>query len=135
MNLESFSALDEEIKKEDWERTPACVKRLLAFLLNDFLERLRALEEEQVWSAIERDESNDDQSEEEAETQNTPEQELHCSFCWKKESEVLKMMASLGACICNECVEICNQIIEDDQITSEKLASAGKQLSTEASFE
>lgn len=126
MNFESFSALDDEIKKEDWERTPASVKRLLEFLLNDFLERLSALEEERVLSAIESDESILGPSQEEDNAGIAPEQELYCSFCWKKESEVLKVIASLGACICNECVEICNQLIEDDQITRDELGCIGK---------
>jgi ATP-dependent protease Clp ATPase subunit len=39
---------------------------------------------------------------------------LTCSFCNKCQSEVAKLVAGPGVHICNECVELCNQIITLD---------------------
>ena len=40
---------------------------------------------------------------------------LHCSFCTKAQHEVRKIIAGNGAHICDECVELCNDIISDDE--------------------
>ncbi len=37
-----------------------------------------------------------------------------CSFCGKSQAEVHKMIAGNGVFICNECVDLCNTIIEDE---------------------
>ncbi|MDK2896392.1 MAG: ATP-dependent Clp protease ATP-binding subunit ClpX [Candidatus Atribacteria bacterium] len=39
---------------------------------------------------------------------------LCCSFCGKSQSEVRKLIAGPGVYICNDCVELCNEIIKDD---------------------
>ena len=36
----------------------------------------------------------------------------YCNFCGKTEAEVSKLIAGATANICNECVELCNDIIE-----------------------
>lgn len=36
---------------------------------------------------------------------------LTCSFCNKDQSEVAKLVAGPGVYICNECIDLCNQII------------------------
>lgn len=36
---------------------------------------------------------------------------LTCSFCNKAQSEIAKLVAGPGVYICNECVDLCNQII------------------------
>lgn len=36
-----------------------------------------------------------------------------CSFCLKPDSEVLKLVAGQGVSICNECVDLCSQIISN----------------------
>ncbi|WP_022855913.1 ATP-dependent Clp protease ATP-binding subunit ClpX [Thermodesulfobacterium thermophilum] len=41
-------------------------------------------------------------------------QELRCSFCGKPQSEVRKLIAGSSAYICNECVELCNEILEEE---------------------
>jgi len=41
---------------------------------------------------------------------------LYCSFCGKSQTEVAKLIAGPTVYICNECVSICNEIIEDDKI-------------------
>jgi hypothetical protein len=38
---------------------------------------------------------------------------LRCSFCGKAKSEVDKLVAGPGVYICNECVDLCNEIIVD----------------------
>lgn len=38
---------------------------------------------------------------------------LHCSFCHKSHHEVEKLIAGDGVHICNECVELCNEILGD----------------------
>ena len=40
--------------------------------------------------------------------------ELHCSFCGKSESEVQKLISGPGVYICDECVSLCNGILEGD---------------------
>ena len=37
-----------------------------------------------------------------------------CSFCGKTQDQVVKLIAGPGAYICNECIELCNDIIEED---------------------
>src|ERR1041385_4263293 len=43
---------------------------------------------------------------------------LRCSFCGKSQNEVKKLIAGPGVYICNECIDICNEIISDDDQTS-----------------
>lgn len=38
-----------------------------------------------------------------------------CSFCGKTQAQVDKLIAGAGVFICNECIELCNQIIEEDE--------------------
>ena len=37
--------------------------------------------------------------------------DLLCSFCGKSQGEVKKLIASYGVYICDECIELCNDII------------------------
>ena len=39
---------------------------------------------------------------------------LRCSFCNKTQDQVRKLIAGPGAYICDECVEICTEIIEEE---------------------
>ncbi len=39
---------------------------------------------------------------------------LHCSFCRKGESEVRKLISGTEAFICDECVQICNDILAEE---------------------
>ena len=39
---------------------------------------------------------------------------LHCSFCGKSQDEVKKLIAGPSVYICNECVDLCNEIIEEE---------------------
>lgn len=39
---------------------------------------------------------------------------LHCSFCGKSQDEVKKLIAGPMVYICDECIELCNEIIQDE---------------------
>src|SRR4030065_1089636 len=42
-----------------------------------------------------------------------------CSFCNKSQSEVKKLIAGPSAFICDECIELCSEIIEKDLVEEE----------------
>ena len=46
-----------------------------------------------------------------------PEELLTCSFCGKSQNDVRKLIAGPGVYVCNECIDICNEIINDDERT------------------
>ena len=50
---------------------------------------------------------------------------LKCSFCGKSQKQVQQLIAGPGVYICDECVELCNEIIE------ERLAEAGEETVSE----
>lgn len=50
---------------------------------------------------------------------------LKCSFCGKSQKQVQQLIAGPGVYICDECVELCNEIIE------ERLAEAGEEAPSE----
>jgi ATP-dependent Clp protease ATP-binding subunit ClpX len=39
---------------------------------------------------------------------------LYCSFCGKSQHEVRKLIAGPSVYVCDECVELCNDIIKDE---------------------
>jgi hypothetical protein len=39
---------------------------------------------------------------------------LRCSFCAKSQFDVVKLVAGPGVFICNECIDLCNQIITEE---------------------
>ena len=39
---------------------------------------------------------------------------LKCSFCGKTQKQVKKLIAGPGVYICDECIELCNEILEDE---------------------
>jgi len=40
--------------------------------------------------------------------------QLKCSFCGKQQEQVKKLVAGPGVYICDECIELCNEIIEEE---------------------
>ncbi|MEW6725085.1 MAG: ATP-dependent protease ATP-binding subunit ClpX [Bacillota bacterium] len=40
--------------------------------------------------------------------------QLKCSFCGKAQDQVKRLVAGPGVYICDECIELCNEIMEDD---------------------
>jgi len=45
------------------------------------------------------------------------EETLRCSFCGKSQKEVEKLIAGNEVYICDECVSLCNEIIEEERFT------------------
>jgi ATP-dependent protease Clp ATPase subunit len=39
---------------------------------------------------------------------------LKCSFCGESQHQVVKLIAGPGVYICDECIELCNQIIVEE---------------------
>jgi ATP-dependent Clp protease ATP-binding subunit ClpX len=39
---------------------------------------------------------------------------LKCSFCGKSQEQVRKLIAGPGVYICDECVELCNEILDEE---------------------
>src|SRR4029078_5829057 len=51
---------------------------------------------------------------------------LYCSFCGKSQHEVRKLIAGPSVFICDECVELCNDIIREE--LEDKAAAARSHL-------
>jgi len=51
---------------------------------------------------------------------------LYCSFCGKSQHEVKKLIAGPSVFICDECIELCNDIIRDEAPTEVGGAKAAK---------
>jgi ATP-dependent Clp protease ATP-binding subunit ClpX len=58
------------------------------------------------------------------EKKSTSEKLLYCSFCGKSQHEVKKLIAGPSVFICDECIELCNEIIRDE--TAEGLSPQTK---------
>jgi ATP-dependent Clp protease ATP-binding subunit ClpX len=51
---------------------------------------------------------------------------LSCNFCGKSQKEVKKLIAGPGTYICDECIELCNDIIYEDSLKSQAKTSVEK---------
>ncbi len=51
---------------------------------------------------------------------------LYCSFCGKSQHEVKKLIAGPSVFICDECIELCNDIIRDETPPEAAPSKAGK---------
>ncbi len=59
------------------------------------------------------------------------EKTLYCSFCGKSQHEVKKLIAGPSVFVCDECIELCNEIIRDEvPVPTESLSN--KELPTPA---
>ena len=47
-------------------------------------------------------------------------EKLHCSFCGKSQDEVKKLVAGRGVYICDECIEVCINIVAEEIKEMEK---------------
>jgi ATP-dependent Clp protease ATP-binding subunit ClpX len=56
--------------------------------------------------------------------QNNDQNQLHCSFCGKGQREVKKLIAGPTVYICDECIELCNDIIEEEGQNEEAVGTA-----------
>ncbi|MEK6734509.1 MAG: ClpX C4-type zinc finger protein, partial [Pseudomonadota bacterium] len=55
-------------------------------------------------------------------------EELHCSFCGKSQHKVKKLIAGPTLFICNECVELCADIIDNENIPTSISAKESKPI-------
>ena len=53
-------------------------------------------------------------------------QALKCSFCGKSQKQVIKLIAGPGVYICDECIELCVEIIEEEKV--EKLETTNEEF-------
>lgn len=53
---------------------------------------------------------------------------LKCSFCGKSQKQVRKLIAGPGVYICDECIELCNEIIEEEMIADPSAGDGGDKL-------
>ena len=61
---------------------------------------------------------------------------LKCSFCGKSQEQVRKLIAGPGVYICDECIDLCNEILDDELLESpgkNKQANDTKITSSESS--
>jgi ATP-dependent Clp protease ATP-binding subunit ClpX len=49
---------------------------------------------------------------------------LKCSFCGKSQEQVRKLIAGPGVYICDECVELCNEILDEELIEDGAIVSS-----------
>jgi ATP-dependent Clp protease ATP-binding subunit ClpX len=61
-----------------------------------------------------------------SEKKGSSEKLLYCSFCGKSQHEVRKLIAGPSVFICDECIELCNDIIRDEATSTEPATTAGK---------
>ena len=58
-------------------------------------------------------------------------EQLLCSFCGKSQRQVKKLIAGPGVYICDECIDLCNEIIDVRRRLDEIIAKhTGKDLDT-----
>jgi ATP-dependent Clp protease ATP-binding subunit ClpX len=54
------------------------------------------------------------------------EKTLYCSFCGKSQHEVKKLIAGPSVFVCDECIELCNEIIRDELPATTETAKKGE---------
>jgi hypothetical protein len=65
-----------------------------------------------------------------------PKKTLHCSFCFKSQHEVRKLIAGPAAVyICDECVELCNEFIARGAPRGSSKTASPEELPTERLLE
>ncbi|MFZ6645221.1 ATP-dependent Clp protease ATP-binding subunit ClpX [Undibacterium sp. TJN25] len=60
----------------------------------------------------------------------TGEKLLYCSFCGKSQHEVKKLIAGPSVFICDECIDLCNDIIRDEVASLDSISSPRTELPT-----
>ncbi len=61
------------------------------------------------------------------------ERQIRCSFCGKKEGQVNRLIAGPGVFICDECIDLCCEILHDDYIENDLEEDAPYEYKSEAS--
>ena len=63
---------------------------------------------------------------------------LKCSFCGKSQDQVRKLIAGPGVYICDECIDLCNEILDeellDNQANTNNTPQVKKKLQTDHSI-
>ena len=61
---------------------------------------------------------------------------LKCSFCGKSQDQVRKLIAGPGVYICDECIDLCNEILDeellDNQASTNNSPQVKKKLPTDS---
>ena len=57
---------------------------------------------------------------------------LKCSFCGKSQDQVRKLIAGPGVYICDECIDLCNEILDEELVDSQGNPRAGAEPSRKA---
>jgi ATP-dependent Clp protease ATP-binding subunit ClpX len=57
-------------------------------------------------------------------------QRLECSFCGKPQHQVRKLVAGPGVYICDECINLCNEIVDEEQAEEAGVALEHEELPT-----
>ena len=65
-----------------------------------------------------------------AEKKGGSEKLLYCSFCGKSQHEVRKLIAGPSVFICDECIELCNDIVRDELSAADDVKKAKSDLPT-----
>src|SRR5918995_1700794 len=53
-----------------------------------------------------------------------PKVPYRCSFCGKSQEQVRKLIAGQGVYICDECINLCQEIIEEEMLESPRASKA-----------
>jgi ATP-dependent Clp protease ATP-binding subunit ClpX len=57
---------------------------------------------------------------------------LKCSFCGKSQDQVRKLIAGPGVYICDECIDLCNEILDEELVDSQGNPRTGAEPSRKA---
>ena len=60
---------------------------------------------------------------------------LKCSFCGKTQDQVKKLIAGPDVFICDECVELCNEILDEEFFEGKEKSGEGKTGETTSELE
>lgn len=66
---------------------------------------------------------------------NSDSKNIKCSFCGKSEEQVRRLVAGPGVYICDECVELCFDIIDDEPVGLEKRPYSGAEIPVPAEIQ
>ena len=59
---------------------------------------------------------------------NKDDHKMRCSFCGKPQDMVYKLITGPGVCICDECVELCNSILYDEDESKDVVSEVFSRL-------
>src|SRR6476469_6651630 len=83
--------------------------------------RPRSTESSTTWSRTGRRNARTEVQGEEVARASEGNEQLLCSFCGKSQRQVKKLIAGPGVYICDECIDLCNEIIDEELTTPTQL--------------